>query len=95
VAADLCGGDAGADAAATGVWRACKRGRRARRVTAQIQARLGLDLGFFFLFVFLFDLPRRASNRLGKGPIYRDLSSEAVAKTATVNSFYPPWLTFL
>jgi len=90
VAADLCGGDAGADAAATGVRRACKRGRRARRVTAQIQARLRLDLGFF-----LFDLPRRASNRLGKGPIYRDLSSEAVAKTVSVNSFCPPWLTFL
>ena len=41
----------------------------------------GLSTGFPF-FVFLFNLLRRASNRLGKGPIYRDLSTEAVLPTS-------------
>ena len=42
---------------------------------AQIQAQLGY--GLFRFFCFLFDLPRRAPNRLEKGLINRDLPSEA------------------
>jgi hypothetical protein len=49
----------------------------------------GLSTGFPF-FVFLFYLPKRASNRLGKGLIYRDLSTEAVAMSASVNRFCLP-----
>ena len=42
------------------------------------QARDGLGgLSLFFL-ICLFDLPRRAYDRLGKGHIYRDVWSEAV-----------------
>jgi hypothetical protein len=50
----------------------------------------GLSMGFFLFFIFLFDLPRQASNRLRKCPIYRDLMSEAVAMPASVNPFCPP-----
>jgi hypothetical protein len=46
-------------------------------------------------FCFLFDLPRRASNRLKKGPIYRDLSTKAVAMPVSVNRFCPSQLSFL
>jgi hypothetical protein len=46
----------------------------------------GLSMAFF---VILFDLPRWASNRLRKGHINRDHSSEAVAKTASVKPFCP------
>jgi hypothetical protein len=42
--------------------------------------------GFFLFFVFLFHLPRKATNRLRKGHINRDLSSKAVAKTASVKN---------
>jgi hypothetical protein len=38
----------------------------------------GLIHEFFFFFCFLIDLPRRASNLLGKYPIYHDLCAEAV-----------------
>jgi hypothetical protein len=48
-------------------------------------ARWAYPRGFLFWF-FLFDLPRRASNRLG----YRDLSTEAVAMPASVNRICPP-----
>ena len=47
----------------------------------------------FFLF-FIFDLSRRASNHLGKCPIYYDLMSEAVAMPALVNLFCPPRIIF-
>ena len=53
----------------------------------------GLSMGFF-LFSFLFDLPRRASNRLEKCSIYCDLMSEAVAMPALVNLFCPPRIIF-
>ena len=50
---------------------------------------LGLSTCFRF-FLFLFDLPRRASNCLGKDPIYCDLWTEVVAMLASVNHFCPP-----
>jgi hypothetical protein len=46
----------------------------------------GLSTCFPFV-VFLFDLPRWASNRLRKGSINRNLSTEAVAMPASVNHF--------
>jgi hypothetical protein len=49
-----------------------------------------VGLWAFLFFVFLFDLPRRASNRLKKGLIYRDLSSEAVVMSASINRICPP-----
>jgi hypothetical protein len=52
----------------------------------------GLFHGFF---CFLFDLPRRASNCLKKGPIYRDLSTETVTMPVSVNRFCPSQLSFL
>jgi hypothetical protein len=39
---------------------------------------------------FLFNLLRRASNHLGKGPVYRDLSTEVVAMPVSVNQICSP-----
>jgi hypothetical protein len=47
----------------------------------------GLIHGFSFFFCFLFDLPWRASNRLGKGSINRDLSTEVLACPPRLSSF--------
>ena len=55
---------------------------------------LGEPIHGFFLFCFLFDLPRRASNHLRKGPIYHDLLSKAVVMPASVNPFCPPQKIF-
>jgi hypothetical protein len=49
-----------------------------------------------FLFLFFYSIYRGGHlNRLGKSLIYRDLWAEAVAKTASVNPFCPPRLTFV
>jgi hypothetical protein len=45
-------------------------------------------------FVFYFIYRGGHGNRLGKSLIYRDLSAKAVAKTALVNDFCPPQLSF-
>ena len=52
-------------------------------------------LFLFFLKFFPFDLPRRATNYLGKYHIYYDLSSEEVGLPASVKPFCPPPLIFL
>ena len=51
-----------------------------------------LSMGFL---VFLFDLPRRVSNRLKKGDIYRDLCSEVVGVARLGKSFLTASIKFI
>jgi hypothetical protein len=52
---------------------------------------LGLSMGFF---VFYFIYRGGHDNRLDKSLIYRDLSTETVTKTVSVNAFCPSRLSF-
>jgi hypothetical protein len=70
------------------------QGRWKRRIDGLGGPVVGLAELIHIFFFFLFDLPRRATNRRSKGHIYRDLCSEAVRKTVSVNTFCPPQLTF-